>query len=270
MASSESKRSRAAREDQAKVEQAAHLAGIAGALSEAVALGPQVLALQKAVLEGLARSQKREAERLKARHGENDPRIGLASNRALRFDELRTQAVAQAEVADRLAQTFRVDGIFHGYVHHADATPAAAHTVRLVLQRVSDTKQQQAGRTMTAKTDTAGYFRMDLGKVSQDRGAAAGLNQWVERVTAALSRELDDSPLQEEAGERVSDTHGTASTDGGNTATAAQVDVIDPSGRVVFQDPVPPSFDELSSEFRYYTLPDAQSARTLTKPTKKK
>lgn len=269
MASNESKRSRAAREDQAKVEQAAHLAGIAGAFSEALALAPQVLALQRAVLEGLARSQNREAERLKARHGESDPRIARAANRALRFDELRAQTVAQTDVADRVAQTFRVDGIFHGYVHHSNATPAVAHTVRLVLQRVSDTKQQ-AGRTATAKTDATGYFRMDLGKGSQDKGAAPGVNQWVERVTAALSREVDDSPPKEETGARVSDTHASASTDGGNAATVAQVDVIDPSGRVVFQDPVPPSFDELPSEFRYYTLAEAEAPRSDTKPTRKR
>ncbi|HEY0858577.1 MAG TPA: hypothetical protein VGE16_16045 [Albitalea sp.] len=269
MATDETKRSRAARDDQAKVEQAAHQAGIADALSEAVGLAPQVLALQKAVLEGLARSQNREAERLKARHGENDPRIARASNRALRFDELRMQTVAQAEVADRLAQTFRIEGIFHGYVHHADATPAAGHTVRLALRGASDTKQQ-AARTTTAKTDATGYFRMDIGKGSREKGAAAGLDPWVERVTTALSRELDEAAAPEEAGERVAGTHASATTDGGNAATAAQVEVIDPSGRVVFEDPVPPSFDELASEFRYYTLAQAQAPRPTTKPTRKR
>ena len=193
MATSDSKRSRAAREDQAKVEQAAHLAGIAGALSEAVALGPQVLALQKAVLEGLARSQKREAERLKARHGENDPRIGLASNRALRFDELRTQAVAQAEVADRLAQTFRVDGIFHGYVHHADATPAAAHTVRLVLQPglIDDDLRR---RIWTRGTQRNAYHLGFLEAVPDDLPAPVPAHADYEAIRAVLTL-LADNPI---------------------------------------------------------------------------
>ena len=48
------------------------------------------------------------------------------------------------------------------------------------------------------------------------------------------------------------------------------MEVIDPSGRVVFEDPVPPSFDELASEFRYYTLAQAQAPRPTTKPTRKR
>lgn len=275
----------------ARIEQAANIAGIAAAFTEAASLGPGVLALQQAVFEGIGRSQRSEATRIANLHGKDDERVAAALDRADTFDALREGVLEQAEVASRFVQTFQLDALFHGYVVGADGAPATGHTVRLA---VSDATNQKRATRGSAKTDSTGYFRIDLKGdfVATDPTPTAGnntINKMAERIAKALHAEAngdggdddqddgDDKPAGvKAAAAATSTTAGTTAagtTAAGTTATtgatvptgptgadtprvASRVEVLDASGRVVFEDPQPPTFDVLKSEFRYYVMAD--------------
>ena len=272
----------------ARVEQAANIAGIAAAFTEAAALGPGVLALQQAVFEGIGRSQRSEATRIANLHGKDDERVTAALDRADTFDALREGVLGQAEVASRFVQTFQLDALFHGYVVGADGAPATGHTVRLT---VSDATNQKRATRGSAKTDSTGYFRIDLNGdgVATDPTPTAGsntINKMAERIAKALHAEAngdggdddhDDGDERAAGAKATAGTTGPAGTAGpagttGTTGTtvptgadtprvASQVEVLDASGRVVFEDPQPPTFDVLKSEFRYYVLSDTSATR---------
>jgi len=272
----------------ARVEQAANIAGIAAAFTEAAALGPGVLALQQAVFEGIGRSQRSEATRIANLHGKDDERVTAALDRADTFDALREGVLGQAEVASRFVQTFQLDALFHGYVVGADGAPATGHTVRLT---VSDATNQKRAARGSAKTDSTGYFRIDLNGdgVATDPTPTAGsntINKMAERIAKALHAEAngdggdddhDDGDERAAGAKATAGTTGPAGTAGpagttGTTGTtvptgadtprvASQVEVLDASGRVVFEDPQPPTFDVLKSEFRYYVLSDTSATR---------
>ncbi len=264
----------------ARVEQAANIAGIAAAFTEAASLGPGVLALQQALFEGIGRSQRSEAKRIANLHGKDDERVNAALDRADKFDALREGVLEQVEVASRFVQTFQTDALFHGYVVGADGAPAAGHTVRLTL---SDATNQKRATRGSAKTDSTGYFRIDLkgDGVATEPTPTAGsnpINRMAERIAKALHADsggdgVDDggddggaTPVGVKATAGTTAATGTAGTAGTTGTTgptgadtprvASRVEVLDASGRVVFEDPQPPTFDVLKSEFRYYVLAD--------------
>ena len=253
----------------ARVEQAANIAGIAAAFTEAAALGPGVLALQQAVLEGLGRSQRSEATRIANLLGKDDPRVAAALDRADSFDTLRHDVLEQAEVAGHFVQTFQTDALFHGYVMDAQGTPATGHTVRLALLNAENQKRVTSG---TATTDASGYFRIDLKgePTATDTKPTVGgdtINHVAERIAKALH--VDSTGAVDGDGDGASDanpssakatTGATETTDDKAPVVVSQVEVLDSSGRVVFEDPQPPTFDVLKSEFRYYVLADKLTA----------
>jgi hypothetical protein len=239
--------------DQARVEDAAHVGGMAGAFARAFAVGPQVLALQQALLAGMVQSQQREAERLAARHGVDDERVGRALERAARFDELGAAVVAGGEVAGRLAQTFQQEGVFHGYVTDADGASAVGYAVQLQVPGEGGSKAVQRG---SGKTDADGYFRIELGAGrAAARAGAAPLARWLQAV-------VEDQGLGQQA-EAAAQTGADAGQS--KTGTSSSVQVLAPNGRVVFEDPNPPTFEDMGSEFRYYVLTDSGAGTGKTR-----
>jgi hypothetical protein len=249
--SSSSRFSEARAGDQARVEDAAHVGGMAGAFSRAFAMAPQVLALQQAVLAGMVQSQQREAERLAERHGIDDERVGAALERAARFDELGAAAASGGEVAGRLAQTFQQEGLFHGYVTDGEGTAAEGYTVRLQVQGGAGGKG--AALRGSAKTDAEGYFRIELGAAGRAaRPEAELLTRWLQSMA-------EDAPQEEPAAPADAAAAPAAQA---QAVVESSVQVLAPNGRVVFEDPSPPTFEEMASEFRYYVLTEADGGRT--------
>lgn len=255
MAISDSASERSTSDNQARVEQAAQLAGISAAFVHAAQLGPQVLELQQSLLGGIARSQHREADRLAARHAKDDPRVARAAERARRLEELQAESGTHAQEAGRFAAASQHDGTFHGYVIQPDGTPAAAHTV---LVEVGDavSKQTRQGKT---ETDATGYFRIDLTGTTQP---AQGLQRLIERLVRATTMADDAVAATQGAPAAVLAGGALAGTvrATGTTTAGSRVGVLDSSGRVVFEDPIPPTFDGGNSEFRYYVLPEKSTA----------
>jgi hypothetical protein len=269
MVTRQSKRSSFSAQSQDRVQQTAQQAGIAAAFGQAADLGPQVLALQQSLLAGVVQSQRREAKRLAQLYGEDDARIARAVERAAQVSQLHAQAQSQAAVVSRVVQTFQQDGIFHGYVHHSDGAPAVGYAVKLEMPGTSDKKQLQRG---AAETDDTGYFRIDLTGTSDNNQQDSGkVRRWTERLARLVAGEVAGEEQQEEAHASTAAAPDKPPTGvaPGEPATSSRVEVLDPSGRVVFEDPDPPTFDAAQSEFRYYVIADADNTRS-TRATGKK
>lgn len=251
MVTRKSQFSSAAAEKQTRLEHDAQLAGMAAAFGRIGELGPQVLALQQAVLSGIASAQRREAKRLAALHGEDEPRLAGAQARAERFEALHAELAAGSEVARQFVSTFQSDGVFHGYVMKADGTGAEAYVVQLEFLR-AEQKELEPGR---AQTDASGYFRIDLGAWKRERRQAAPEpGRWAERFAQMAAMEgFAAEPPAGEAAPRA------AAQVASETAYETSVRVFDPNGRLVFDDPMPPTFDDGTSEFRFYVLPEGRT-----------
>jgi len=246
---------------QARVEQAAHLAGMADAFAQAAEMGPQVLALQQALLRGMVQSQHQEAGRLAARYGDDYERIADAKERVERFEAMQAEWGERAQGLGRVVETFQRDGLFHGYVSLAEGAPAADYTVRLEWT-AADQKRPKRGQ---AKTDAAGYFRIELeggGDGDEGRGKDDQLKRWAERFASMAASDPDEGEESEVAASAAA----TGGTEPGAAAAASRVTVHDAGGAQVLEDPSPPSFEASASEFRYYVIEAARPGQGRKAP----
>ena len=137
---------------------------------------------------------------------------------------------------------FRTDGLFQGYVLQSDATPAVGYTVQ--LRGVAGVTARQS----RAKTDTDGYFRIELGVGDE----AAPRTNSMHDIFESLSLEREAAPAQPAASEKAAAS--------GRAAAKTDVEVLDPSGVAVLRDESPPDFTGNVSAFRYYLLPGPSPA----------
>jgi hypothetical protein len=245
------------RATQDKLQQAAQLAGIADVFGRTAAQAAAQLALQQSLLGGIVRSQQQEARRLARRAGEGDgkegsPRVQQARARTAQLQALVGDAVDKARLVTRLADTLGMPGTFAGYVYGESGAPAPDHEVRLLIA------DKAHGREVTsnAKTDQDGYFRMTWAAAGKDAGVPAPPD------AGALAAELLMALAGEEVAEkRESSPHATARPETVTHSTVADRDVVvrvqvaAPHGALVLEDPTPPAFEKLSSEFRCYVVP---------------
>ncbi len=263
MSTSSSRYSGDSRATQDKLQQAAQLAGIADVFGRTAAQAEAQLALQQSLLGGIVRSQQHEARRLARRDGEGDgkdgsPRVQQARARTAQLQALVGDAVDKARLVTRLADTLGTPGTFAGYVYGESGAPAPKHEVRLLIA------DKAHGRKVTsnAKTDEDGYFRMTW--------AAAGKAATVPAPPEAgiLAAKLLMALAGEKAAEqRESSARATAAPETATNSTLAgrdaisRVQVVSPQGVLVFEDPSPPDFEKLSSEFRCYVVPVTTKAK---------
>jgi hypothetical protein len=100
---------------------------------------------------------------------------------------------------------------------------------------------------------------MDLARDGAPGQAAPGPEGLAERCARLASMEsFTGQPRSAEpaAAAAAAGGRGAAAPAADGTATQSSVQVFDPSGRLVFDDPVPPTFEGGTSEFRYYVLPE--------------
>ena len=267
-----------------RLDDATYVAGLAGAFGEAAKLGPQVLALQQALLAGMVQSRRREAER-RSKQNKDDPRAAAAAQKANQLAEL--QALAEGRIGDvgNFADALQRGRILHGYVAQPDGTPAEMHVVQVDV-RDAASKKSRRGR---AKTDADGYFRIDLGGSDQGGGILRVLDQLARAVpddaagteaapvpaaSAAEAAPPPDNAVHEadppSAGAPPAAPSGDATSSGAAApASASAVQVLDPNGQVVLEDPLPPRFAGGNSEFRYYVLAEKSAAAPSRRRGKK-
>lgn len=268
MSTSSSRYSGDSRATQDKLQQAAQLAGIADVFGRTAAQAEAQLALQQSLLGGIVRSQQHEARRLARRDGEADgkdgsPRVQQARARTTQLQALVGDAVDKARLVTRLADTLGTPGLFAGYVYGEGGAPAPAHEVRLLIA------DKAHGREVTgsAKTDADGYFRMSWAAGKGGRAPAAATTDAgalaAELLAALAGEDAADAVKPATRAQAATATFASAAPAAGAATTGAatgrssvvRVQVADPRGTVIFEDPAPPAFDTLSSEFRVYVVP---------------
>jgi hypothetical protein len=260
------KRSAFAAESQQRIELNAQIAGIAGAFGKVSDLGPPVLALQQALLAGLSRSQEFEAKRLARRHGKSDARVAAAVERAAGYAEVRSEVETQANSAGRVAETLQRDDLFSGYVYGPEGEPAADHKVRVEIVDVANKRQLRG----TAKTAVDGYFRMLLGGDNSDGRTPVDVEAKITQVVRAM---YGDAGGADDAATAATDTGAAkakATTPPAPSTVQSRAEVLDPNGRIVYEDPDPPTFEAVGSEFRIYVLDEKSTDGTVPKPKTKR
>ena len=253
---------------QDKLQAAAQASGIAEALRGSAAQAAPWLALQQSLLGGIVRAQKREAERLAAkgkaegREGSAAGRVEQARSRAEQLATLMQAGIGQAQFAASFVDTFATPGIFAGLVRREDGSAAADHVVKL---QIVD-KAQRREVAASGKTDTEGRFRIAwAGSEGAGVPAPNDLGALVEQLLTALSGEdadkatLGERPISVPVNTAPTGTTGNeppnAPRPQAERSTSSRVQIADAQGTLVFEDPLPPSFDTTSSEYRVYVVP---------------
>jgi hypothetical protein len=240
----ESATTRQAREDGRE-----QLAGITAAFQQAAEMGPGVFALQKALLQGIALGQRREAKRLAA-HNADDPRLAVAIHRAEQAVVWHEEATRAATAAGRFVGGLHQGGIFHGYVVDAAGTAAEGYVVQVAGDAEAVRRQ---GRKPRATAGADGYFRFDL---QEETGTDPGSIRGRRTTFGEMSERF--AP----AAEALAALRGAADQADQSAHGEVEVEVFDPNGRAVFRDPSPPTLSGETAEFRYYLIPAAPKEGT--------
>ena len=247
--------------DQQDVDDARQRAGIADAAAQLIEVGPQVLAIQQALLAGIARSQLREAKRVAERHDNDDPRILQAQVRADQVKALHREAQRQGTVLNKMIQSVQQDNIFHGYLLHANGS-AAVHCKVTLTVFGSDCEILPWGED---SSDETGYFRIDLCPAKQSTTAGPGSvkssnakSSWVDNLSRLLAADLDG---QSTPPPTTPFAAGGQQQQTDDPRPRTRVQVFSSGGQLVFEDPMPPSFMASSSEFRYYVINPSDSTK---------
>jgi hypothetical protein len=214
--------------------------------------------MQQSLLAGLVRSQGLEATRLAALYTPDDERVAAAVARGARYADMQAEVLQRADQIGRVVDTFQNDGRFTGYVIQTDGTPATGYVVQLVVNTIGTRQGLRGGKSTT---DASGCFSIDTGApattepdpvngvpgaVGTDKPIAIHVERFVNRLMA----ELPDRQVAPPPAPAPPPVNGPPPPEG----VLTEVTVFDPTGRAVYEDPIPPTFADTSSEFRVYTL----------------
>jgi len=251
---------------QRRVENAAQQSALGEALSLAGDWATQAVAMQQSLLAGLVRSQDLEARRLAALYAQDDDRVAAARARSERYADMRGEILERADQVGRVVDTFQSDGKFTGYVLQTDGEPAPGYVVQLAV--AGDVTAARKGlRGGKSTTDATGWFSIDLevpSTTTTDTGATGTIvDKPIELHVQRMVERLMDTPP--EAAHQVSGTvppqpappapgQGPSPSPSPSPGVTSRVAVFDPTGREVYDDPMPPTFADTTSEFRVYTL----------------
>lgn len=244
---------------QQRVELGAQQTALGEAFAQATDWARQALVMQQSLLAGLVRSQGVEATRLAALYTPDDERVASAVARGARYADMQAEILERADQIGRVVDTFQSDGRFTGYVIQTDGTPAAGYVVQLAVNAFTTAKGLRGGKSTT---DDTGWFSIDaelpttpqpidpVTGVPNPVGTDKPIAMHVERFVNRLMSELPDHQVAPSPPPAPPPANGPPPSEGVSTA----VTVFDPTGRAVYEDPVPPTFAETTSEFRVYTL----------------
>ena len=249
---------------QQRVELGAQQTALGEAFAQAADWGKQALAMQQSLLAGLVRSQGLEAKRLAALYTPDDERVATAVARGARYADMQAEVLERAGQIGRVVDTFQHDGFFTGYVFQTDGTPATGYVVQLVVNSFGTRKGLRGGKSTT---DATGWFSIDTGlpatpapspgpvngapgTVGTDKPIAIHVENFVNR----LMGELPDHQVAAPPPPAPIPAPPPGSAPPPPEGVLTEVTVFEPTGRAVFEDPIPPDFADTSSEFRVYTL----------------
>lgn len=214
---------------------------------KATAIG--ALTLLGALPRAFARSQERELKRLlMSGKDENDPRVvalKTALERAAVLQE--TATLGMTRIERFIAPTDRAVISFSGFVSDAELRPLSGFRVQV---------SEPQAETLSAVTDAKGYFSIVIGKnTSFNLRREAGL------VAAMLGAKADPKNAGVRAEAAAAAAAAAAATAAAEAAGAtavplarlAKVEIFDPTGKPVHEDPHPLPLDQ-GNKYREYLL----------------
>jgi hypothetical protein len=184
--------------------------------------------------DALIASQKREAQRLEKLKGEKGPRVEALKVSMEQAAQLNATARwGRARVDRAMATALEPNDVFHGFVSGSDLQVRKGYTVRLVG---ADGKQRHS-----AVTQADGYFTMTLA-AKQKGNPFAGKDETQSVLLAEMLQlfGMRGAPASDPVKAPASSLKkGSAAKEKGEEAESASVEIVDASGQVVQQDPIP-------------------------------
>lgn len=221
-----------------------------GALTEALDL----YSFMSALPDALIASQQREARRLAKSSGEKGPRVETMKASIAQAEQLNATFKSGRARFDRgLSAALEPNDVFHGFVSGPALQMQKGYTVRLMG---ADGKPRHA-----AVTQDDGYFTMTI-KVNAPEKASPISTK--DDTQAALLGEMlqffgmRGAPARDPVKSTVGSLNmGPAKVEGKEAAALASVEILDPRGDVVQQDPIPVDLDG-GTVYREYVVAGTQ------------
>lgn len=211
----------------------------------------ELFSFMKALPDAFVASQQREAKRLQKLGRDKDPRIEALKVSIAEADKLRATArLGQARVDRALAALAEPNDVFHGFVSDTELQFLKGYTVRLAGASDTGGKSERS-----ATTESDGYFSITVKAKKKSSGISA-----MDETQAILVARI--SELFGMTG-RTAAAATEAAADSSNTETAeASVEILDPNGQRVHQDPIPVILNG-GSVYREYVI-DRKGGRSDT------
>jgi len=236
-------------------------------------LFPDVLDMQKAILEGLSDSFERESVRLKDKYSKENSRTREMDGLVEDLKVFKDETFSGLEFVKHSAQTIYKDNTFHGYVYDSKGRPAKNHKVILKFQN-----KKIKNILLSAKVDSSGYFYIDLEKQSDDVNYSnifgkSSKEKRIDDIKSIFDKEGDDlggklmdflrrEKINEEKrkastntdkekarGERVEDYNQEEYIE-----MDSDIQIENEKGKVVLRDDNPPVFEPPKSVFKRYQI----------------
>lgn len=187
-----------------------------------------LFSFMSALPDAFVASQQREAKRLQKLGRDRDPRIEALKVSIEEADKLRATARwGQARFDRALAALAEQNDVFHGFVSDTELQFQKGYTVRIV-----DASDTSGKSTLSAITESDGYFSITLKATKKTSGFSAK-GDIKENLFARMSELFG---MTGRAAGKAADAS-AASPD--TEAAKASVEILDPNGQRVYQDPFP-------------------------------
>jgi hypothetical protein len=221
-------------------------APLAAAQQPALNTGMQLLAFMSALPDAFMASEQRELKRLSRNaDSKNDARIERLKLSIERANEIHTTAMQGKTRIDRAIMALSTEeNIFHGFVSNTQLQPYEKLTVRIFKDRTTD-GNTKAVDSLSGTTDKDGYFRISLGKETNQRKPASSYE-----VPVGLSQQMSDL-LSKVNKEKTNATRSATAQD--SKQITVQVEILNADGKQLYLDPNPLVLNE-GSAYREYIV----------------
>ena len=221
------------------------------AIQTAVTTALELFSFMKALPDAFVASQQREVKRLQKLGRDKDPRIEALKVSIEEADTLRATARwGQARVDRALAAIAEPNDVFHGFVSDTELQFLKGYTVRLVGASDTGGKSERS-----ATTESDGYFSITLKEKKKTSGFSVK-----DETQAILVAQI--SELFGMTGRTAAAATEAAATSSNMEPAKASVEILDPNGQRVHQDPIPVILNG-GSVYREYVI-DSKGGRSDT------
>ena len=202
------------------------------AKQSAIGTGLDLFAFMTALPDAFILSEQRELKRLSRNvDSKKDPRIERLKMSIERGKELHTHTQQGKTRIERLLVSLsEEDNVFHGFVSDVDLQPREKLTVRISAAR----EGEKSEKSLSATTDTDGYFSISLGK--DPRG---GYRKPMPESAVNLSERMNELLMRVNAKADIGSSDKASTSASSDQEVLARVEILDSAGNILHQDAAP-------------------------------